>query len=258
MITFKKPHEFAKMAVAGRVVAAAHEAVREAIRPGVSMEELDIIADRAIRAGGCIPSFLGYRGYPAAICASPNDVIVHGIPGDYRVREGDLISIDVGAIFEGFHGDAAFSVIVGDGTPEVVRLNEVTEEGMWAGVAAVRHGARVGDIAHAVEVIGRREGYGIVEGYGGHGIGRQMHEEPHIPNVGAPGRGYKLKQGMAVCIEPMFNLGAAGTRVDPDMWTVRTVDGSISAHWEHTVAITPDGVVVTTVPEDAKIPVSLG
>jgi methionyl aminopeptidase len=255
VITFKKPQEFARMAVAGRVVAAAHAAVRESIRPGVSMEQLDLIADRAIRDGNCIPSFLGYRGYPAAICASPNDVIVHGIPGDYRLREGDLISIDVGAIYEGFHGDAAFSAIVGSATAEVVKLNAVTEEAMWAGVAAVRHGARVGDVAHAVEVVGRREGYGIVEGYGGHGIGRQMHEEPHIPNVGHPGRGYKLKTGMAICIEPMFNLGSAGTRVDPDGWTVRTIDGSISAHWEHTVAITPDGVVVTTTAEEVAIAV---
>jgi methionyl aminopeptidase len=169
VITFKKPQEFARMAVAGRVVAAAHAAVRESIRPGVSMEQLDLIADRVIRDGNCIPSFLGYRGYPAAICASPNDVIVHGIPGDYRLREGDLISIDVGAIYEGFHGDAAFSAIVGSATAEVVKLNAVTEEAMWAGVAAVRHGARVGDVAHAVEVVGRREGYGIVEGYGSGG-----------------------------------------------------------------------------------------
>lgn len=253
MITFKKPHEFEKMAVAGRVVAQAHQAVRGALRPGVSMAALDIIADKAIRAGGCIPSFLGYRGYPAAICASPNDVIVHGIPGDYRVREGDLISIDVGAIYEGFHGDAAFSAIIGDAPSQVLLLNEVTEEAMWAGIGAVRHGARVGDVAHAVEVVGRREGFGIVEGYGGHGIGRQMHEEPHIPNLGDPGRGYKLKTGMAICIEPMFNLGSAATRVDPDHWTVRTVDGSVSAHWEHTVALTPDGPMVTTLLEPALV-----
>lgn len=259
MITFKKPHEFAKMAVAGRVVAAALAAVGEAIKPGVSMEELDIVADKVIRAGSCIPSFLGYQGsYPAVICASPNDVIVHGIPNGYRLKAGDIVSIDVGAIYEGYHGDAAFSAIAGEGTPEVHRLVNATEEGMWAGVAAVRHGARVGDIGHAVEAVGRREGYGIVEGYGGHGIGRQMHEEPHIPNVGQPGRGYRLKQGMAICIEPMFNLGSSGTKVDADEWTVRTVDGSLSAHWEHTVAITPDGVIVTTVLEDSKIPVSLG
>ncbi len=259
MITFKKPHEFAKMAIAGRVVAEAHAAVREAIRPGISMEELDIIADKAIRAGACIPSFLGYLGsYPAVICASPNDVIVHGIPGGYRLKSGDVVAIDVGAIHEGYHGDAAFTAVVGDVPPEVQRLVDVTEEAMWAGVSAVKHGSRVGDIAHAVEAVGRREGYGIVEGYGGHGIGRQMHEEPHIPNVGQPGRGYKLKQGMAVCIEPMFNLGSAATKVDADGWTVRTVDGSLSAHWEHTVAITPDGVTVTTVLEDAKLPVALG
>lgn len=254
MISFKKPHEFKKMAVAGRTVALAHEAARDAAKPGVSMAELDIIVDKVIRANRCVPSFLGYRGYPAAICASPNDVIVHGIPGDYRLVEGDILAIDVGAIFEGFHGDAAFTVAVGEVPSNVQRLIDATEEAMWAGVSAVHHGSRVGDIAHAVELVGRRGGYGIVEGYGGHGIGRQMHEEPHIPNLGEPGRGYKLKTGMAVCIEPMFNLGSAATKVDADEWTVRTVDGSLSAHWEHTVAITPDGVVVTTV-VDAQIPV---
>ncbi len=237
------------MEVAGRAVAHAHKAVRDLIRPGVTTEELDIAADKAIRADRCVPSFLGYHGYPAVICASPNDVIVHGIPGSYQLREGDLLAVDVGAIFEGYHGDAAFSVVVGEGSEEVERLNRVTEEALWAGIEVTVPDSRIGDVGAAVEAVGRREGYGIVEGYGGHGIGRQMHEDPHVPNLGPAGRGMKLKTGMAICIEPMFCLGAAGTKVDRDGWTVRSVDGSWSAHWEHTIALTPDGVVVTTLPD---------
>ena len=250
MITIKTPEEFRKMAVAGRCVAAAHAAIRAAVAPGVTMKKLDEIAATVIRDRGCTPSFLGYHGtYPATICASPNDVIVHGIPGEYRLEEGDILSIDVGAIYEGLHGDAAFSMVVGEGDPDRVRLVDATEEAMWAGIHAVHEGARVGDIGAAVEAVAHREGFGVVREYVGHGIGRQMHEEPQVPNYGRPGKGMKLRQGMAICIEPMFNLGGAETRVDPDGWTVRTLDGSVSAHWEHTVCLTPDGVVVTTVPE---------
>jgi methionyl aminopeptidase len=256
VITIKSPKEFAKMAVAGRVVAKVHEEVRNAAVPGVAMIELDRIAESVIRSNGCVPSFLGYHGFPGSICASPNDVIVHGIPGDYRLRDGDIISIDAGAIFEGYHGDAAFTVAVGEVSVEAQQLIDATEEGMWAGIAHVRHGARVGDIGAAVEAVGRRHGYGVVREYVGHGIGRQMHEEPQIPNYGVEGKGMKLRTGMAVCIEPMFNVGTHETKVDDDRWTVRTADGSLSAHWEHTVCITPDGVVVTTAGSQLSVPSS--
>ncbi len=260
MITIKNRKEFAKMELAGRCVAVMHEAIREAAAPGVSMRRLDEVARVVLEAHSCVGSFLGYSHppFPGVICASPNDVIVHGIPGDYRLEEGDIVSIDAGAIFEGYHGDAAFTMGIGDISPEAQSLIDVTEQGMWAGIAQVKHGARVGDIGAAVSAVAEPHGYGVVREYVGHGIGRQMHEEPQIPNYGVRGKGTKLRTGMAVCIEPMFNLGGAETKVDDDHWTVRTADGSLSAHWEHTVCITPDGVVVTTVPEDAKIPVSLG
>jgi methionyl aminopeptidase len=254
MITIKSPAEFEKMEFAGRCVAAMHGAVREAIKPGVTTKELDDIAARVAEGMNCVPSFFGYGGAPGAIpfpgvlCTSPNDVIVHGIPGGTVLEEGDLISIDAGAIFEGYHGDAAFTVGVGDIAPQVQALIDVTEQAMWAGIAHVKHGARLGDIGAAVQAAGDRGGYGIVREYVGHGIGRAMHEEPQVPNYGRRGKGMRLRTGMAVCIEPMFNAGSPATRVDPDLWTVRTADGSLSAHWEHTVCITPDGPVVTTVP----------
>jgi methionyl aminopeptidase len=258
VITIKSPKEFSRMAVAGRVVAQVHAEVRHAAVPGVSMIELDRIAEKVIRSHGCVPSFLGYHGFPGSICASPNDVIVHGIPNDYRLREGDILSIDAGAIHEGYHGDAAFTMAIGDVADEAVRLIDATEESMWAGISRIRHGARIGDVGSTVEAIGVRHGYGVVREYVGHGIGRQMHEEPQVPNYGVAGKGMKVRTGMALCIEPMFNAGSAATRVDDDHWTVRTADGSLSAHWEHTVCVTPDGVVVTTVSEDAQLPIALG
>lgn len=255
MISIKSDSDFEKMFVAGRVVAEVHAEIRNAAAVGVSLRHLDEIAEKIIRDRGCTPSFLNYHGtYPASICASPNDVIVHGIPTEHPLRSGDIISVDVGAIYEGFHGDAAFTMGVGDIAPQAQRLIDVTEEGMWAGIAQVRHGARVGDIGAAVEAVGRRETYGVVEEYVGHGIGRAMHEEPQIPNYGVTGKGMKLRKGMAICIEPMFNLGTAASQVDDDQWTVRTADGQLSAHWEHTVAITRKGVVVTTLPEGVEQP----
>jgi methionyl aminopeptidase len=264
VITIKSPREFEKMAVAGRCVAAIHAEIRAAIAPGVTTKALDDIAMSVIESFDCTPSFLGYGGahgtvpFPGAICASPNDVIVHGIPGGHVLAEGDIISIDAGAIYEGYHGDAAFTMAVGETTAAAKQLIDVTEQAMWAGISKVRHHGRVGDIGAAVEAVGRAHGYGVVREYVGHGIGRQMHEEPQIPNYGIAGKGMKLRTGMAVCIEPMFNIGGHETSVDDDRWTVRTADGSLSAHWEHTVCITPDGVVVTTVPEGAIIPVALG
>lgn len=247
MITIKSRREFDKMAVAGACVAAVHRAVREEARPGASLLDLEAVSREVLADRGCTSSFLNYHGtYPATLCLSPNDVVVHGIPNGYRLAEGDILSVDAGAIYQGFHGDAAFTMAIGEVPPEIQTLLDVTEEGLWAGIRAVADGARLGDIGAAVEAVGRRHGYGIVEEYLGHGIGRQMHEEPQVPNVGRPGSGMKLRTGMALCIEPMYNLGERRTTVDPDGWTVRTADGSLSAHFEHTVAITKDGVKVFT------------
>jgi methionyl aminopeptidase len=247
MITIKSRREFAKMQRAGAAVAAVHLAVREASKPGVSLLELEDVGARVIADHGCTPSFLNYLGsYPATLCLSPNDVIVHGIPNEYRLREGDILSVDAGAIFEGFHGDAAFTIGIGEIAAEARNLIDLTEEAMWAGVREVRKGRRLGDIGSAIHAIGDANGFGVVEEYVGHGIGRQMHEEPQVPNYGTSGSGLKLRSGMALCIEPMFNLGRRNTRVDADGWTVRTADGSLSAHWEHTVAITPEGPLVFT------------
>ncbi len=255
MITIKSRREFEKMAVAGACVAAIHRAVGEAAQPGVSLLELEDISQGILAERDCTSSFLNYHGtYPATLCLSPNDVIVHGIPNDYRLREGDILSVDAGAIYRGFHGDAAFTTAIGEVSPEARALIDATEEGLWAGIRAITDGARLGDIAAAVEAVGRRHGYGIVEEYLGHGIGRQMHEEPQVPNLGEAGTGMKLRTGMALCVEPMFNLGARHTTVDPDGWTVRTADGSLSCHWEHTVALTKDGPMVFTA-GDEPVPV---
>ncbi len=248
-MTTKSPEDFEKMAIAGAAVAAVHAAVREAAAPGVRTRELDEVAAEVIRERGCRPSFLGYLGFPANICTSPNDVIVHGIPGSYRIKDGDILSIDAGAIYEGWHGDAAFTMAVGEVSPEVQRLLTVTEEGLWAGIAAAQAGNRLGDVGHAIETTADRHGYGVVREYIGHGIGRQMHEAPNVPNYGTPGKGIRLKVGMAIAIEPMFNAGGEETVLGSDGWTVRTADGALSAHFEHTVAITEEGTKVFTVPK---------
>jgi methionyl aminopeptidase len=250
MITIKSRREFVKMQKAGAAVAAIHEAVREAAAPGVSLLELEAISARILDERGCKSSFLGYHGsYPATLCLSPNDVVVHGIPSSDRLQEGDILSVDAGAIYEGFHGDAAFTMAIGQVSEEARRLIEVTEEALWAGVREVRKGNHLGDIGAAVHEVGDSAGFGVVEEYVGHGIGRQMHEEPQVPNYGQRGVGMRLRPGMSLCIEPMFNIGARHTTVDADGWTVRTRDGSLSAHWEHTVCITPDGPQVFTAGE---------
>jgi methionyl aminopeptidase len=258
MISIKSRREFAKMEKAGAAVAAIHAAIREAVAPGVSLLQLEEISERILEERGCVSSFLNYLGtYPATLCLSPNDVIVHGIPNEYRLEEGDILSVDAGAIYEGFHGDAAFTIAIGEVSPAAERLVATTEEAMWSGIRQVRQGNRLGDIGAAVAEIGAANGYGVVEEYVGHGIGRNMHEEPQVPNYGKPGSGMKLRKGMALCIEPMFNIGRRHTKVDADGWTVRTEDGSLSAHWEHTVAITPDGPMVFTA-GDAPLAVDAG
>jgi methionyl aminopeptidase len=255
VITIKSKREFAKMAIAGAAVAAIHEAVRASAAPGVSLLDLEDISARILEERGCTSSFLGYHGtYPATLCLSPNDVIVHGIPTSRCLEEGDILSVDAGAIFEGFHGDAAFTMAIGTVSPDAQRLIEVTEEALWAGIRQIRKGGHLGDIGAAVSAIGEAGGYGVVEEYVGHGIGRQMHEEPQVPNYGNHGQGLRLRTGMALCIEPMFNIGSRHTSIDDDGWTVRTADGSLSAHWEHTVCLTPDGPQVFTAGEE-PIPV---
>ncbi len=247
-IEIKTPEQILSMREAGLVVARTLEVLRAAVRPGISTADLDELAEREIRGAGATPSFKGYQGYPASICTSVNEVIVHGIPRPDRVlRESDIISIDCGAIVDGWHGDAALTVGVGEIAPELTRLLEVCESALWRGLAQAQACRRLTDISHAVEASVRGAGpYGIIEEYVGHGIGSAMHMEPPVPNYGRPGRGPRLAEGMAVAVEPMIVLGRAETEVLDDEWTVASADGSRAAHFEHTVAITPDGPWVLT------------
>ncbi len=244
----KTAEDFARMRRAGSVVAQVHEAVRAAAEPGVTLLELDAIAADIIEAGSCTANFLNYHGFPASTCLSVNSEIVHGIPSARELKEGDILSLDAGAIFEGWHADAAISFGVGEIAPEAQRLLEVTEEALQIGIEHSLAGARLGDIGHAISEVAAPHGYGVVRDYTGHGIGLQMHEDPQVLNYGTPGKGMKLKAGMAICIEPMFNVGTHETRVLDDNWTVVTADGSLSAHFEHTIAITPNGPEVLTLP----------
>lgn len=249
-IEVKSPEQIELMRGAGLVVARTLERLREAVAPGVTTEHLDRIAEESIRSEGAVPSFLGYHGYPASICTSVNDEVVHGIPGERALVEGDQISIDCGAILQGWHGDAAITVGVGPVDPVASELSRVTEEALWRGLAAARVGARLNDIGTAVEDHVRAqpggEAYGIVEEYVGHGIGTSMHMEPNVPNYAVAGRTPELVAGMALAIEPMLVAGGRRTRVLADDWTVVTQDGSRACHWEHTVALTDDGPWVLT------------
>ena len=248
-IEIKTPDQIEKMRVAGLLTGQTLEVLRDAVRPGVTTGELDAIAEDHIRSGGGIPSFKGYSQppFPGSICASVNDQVVHGIPGDRVLAEGDVISIDCGAIVDGWHGDAAITVPVGEVPAEVTELMRVTEGSMWAGFAAARLGGRVSDISHAVESYVRERGdYGILEEFTGHGIGTAMHQPPNVPNYGRPGRGPKLERGLALAVEPMVTLGSHHTALDDDEWTVVTEDGSWAAHFEHTFTLTPNGPWVLT------------
>jgi methionyl aminopeptidase len=231
---------------AGAIVARVLAETSAAVRPGITTEELDRIAARIIRSMGGTPSFLGYHGYPATICTSVNEEIVHGIPGKRVLREGDVISIDAGAIWQGYQGDAAVTVAVGQVSPEAERLMQVTRQALEAGIAAARAGQRLGDVSHAIEMVARAAGFEVVREYGGHGIGRAMHEEPRILNWGPPGRGLRLRPGMTLALEPMLTLGDYRTRQLDDGWTVITADLSLAAHFEHTIAITENGAEVLT------------
>ncbi|GAA2450208.1 type I methionyl aminopeptidase [Actinomadura vinacea] len=247
-IQVKTAEQVESMRAAGLLVGRTLELLREAVKPGITTMDLDVLAEQHIRDNGGVPSFKGYHGFPATICASVNEEIVHGIPSASKtLRDGDVISIDCGAIVDGWHGDAAVTVPVGEVAPKLTRLLEVTETSLWHGLAAGVAGARLTDISHAIESYVRSQGrYGIVEGYGGHGIGTRMHMDPLIPNHGAPGHGPVLEVGMCFAVEPMVNLGTKNTRELDDGWTVITTDGHQSAHFEHTFAVTEDGPRVLT------------
>jgi methionyl aminopeptidase len=247
-IQVKTPDQLACMREAGLVVARTLKVLADAVAPGITTADLDAIAEREIRGAGAVPSFLGYHGYPAHICTSVNEQIVHGIPDPaQRLRDGDIISIDCGAILDGWHGDAALSVPVGTISPVDQALLDACQAALWAGIAQARDGSRLGDISSAIErSISSAGGYGIIREYTGHGIGTQMHMEPAIPNFGQPGRGPRLAAGMALAIEPMITVGGEQTIELADGWTVVSADASRAAHFEHTVAITPDGPWVLT------------
>jgi len=246
-IIIKSEREIAVMRQAGKVVATVLEILSENIRPGMKTKELDIIAVKEVARLGAKPSFKGYRGFPAALCVSVNDEVVHGIPGERVLNEGDIVSLDFGAIYDGFQGDAAVTVGVGEISPQAKKLMETTEGALKAGISAACPGARLGDVSAAIQDYAESRGYSVVREYTGHGIGREMHEEPQIPNFGLPGTGPVLKKGMTLALEPMVNLGGWKTRVGNDHWAVYTADGSLSAHFEHTIAITDAEPQVLTI-----------
>lgn len=252
MIVRKTASEIEHMRRAGRVVAEALRVLVAAVRPGMTTRDLDAIGEREIRGRGAIPSFKGYRGFPATLCTSINHEVVHGIPGERVLKEGDLVKIDCGAVVEGFHGDSAITVPVGEISDEAAKLVETTERALWAGIQEARAGSRVGDIGHAVQTVAEGAGFAVVREYVGHGIGRALHEEPPIPNYGQPGKGLLLEEGLVIAIEPMVNAGTFETRLLGDGWTVVTADGALSAHFEHTVAVTSEGPEVLTVVKEVS------
>jgi len=238
-IDIKSPQELAIMRKAGRIVAETLALLQQKIRPGITTAELDALAESAATRHGAVPSFKGYHGYPASLCVSINEEVVHGIPSPRRVlQEGEIVSLDYGVIFKGYHGDSAITVPVGKVSPVARRLIEVTEGALYAGIAQARAGRRLGDISWAIQSYVEGEGFSVVRQYVGHGIGRQMHEEPQVPNFGPPGRGRHLRPGTTLALEPMVNVGGYLTTVLDDDWTVATEDGSLSAHFEHTIAVT--------------------
>jgi len=248
MIILKSPDEVAKMRVAGSIVAETIDTVLAAVGPGISTAELDAVAEAFIRERKATPSFKGYRGFPASICASLNEEVVHGIPSPKRIlKEGDVLSLDFGAIWDGYHADSAVTVFVAEPhSAEAEKLVRVTEEALEAGISQIRPGGRLSDISHAVQQVVEGAGFSVVREYVGHGIGRSLHEDPQIPNYGLPGRGPELRPGLVVAVEPMVTMGDWKTRVLADDWTVVTADRSLAAHFEHTIAVTEDGREVLT------------
>ncbi len=249
-VILKSPAEVAIMRQAGAVVALVIRRLMAAVRPGITTGELDAIAEGVIRSEGAVPSFKGYRGFPASICTSINEQVVHGIPGKRVIKEGDMVSLDVGAIVGGYHGDAAVTVGAGKVRPEGQALMDAAEGSLWAAIGMAKPGARMGDLSWAAQQYSESRGFHVVREYVGHGIGRLLHEEPPVPNFGTPGRGLLLQAGLVLAIEPMVNAGSWKTRLLDDNWTVVTEDGSPSAHFEHTVAILESGPAVLTAWEE--------
>ena len=248
-IIIKSSAEIEKMARSGRIVARVHAEMARLVQPGVTTIDLDAAAHRVITEAGGHPSFLGHHGFPASICASVNDELVHGIPNSRPLDEGDILSIDVGVLLDGYHGDAAVTYMVGECSPEDRELVEVAEASFFSGLAQVKAGARLGDVSAAIQECIEDRGFGVIRGYGGHGIGRKLWEEPHIPNHGEPNTGTRLRSGMTLAIEPMVSIGAPETVVLDDEWTVVIQDGSKSAHFEHTVLVTESGARLLTIDE---------
>jgi methionyl aminopeptidase len=246
VIIRKSAQEIERMARAGEVVAEALALLGERARPGVTTEELDAVADELIRSRGGVPTFKGYRGYPASICTSPNDMVVHGIPGPHALEEGDILSVDVGVTRDGFVADSAYTFPIGEISPGVERLLEAGKAALVAGIEQCRAGNRLSDISHAIQITTEEHGFSVVRSLVGHGVGRSMHEEPQIPNFGEPGRGPLLSPGMTFAIEPMINAGGPDVVIHDDEWSISTADGSLSAHFEHTVAITEDDPRILT------------
>lgn len=251
MVDLKSAAQIETMEHAGQIVARCLALVSKAVRPGVRLTALDALAEEYIRSQDAYPTFKGYHGFPASLCLSPNDMVVHGIPSPYRLHEGDILSIDCGATYDGFVGDSALTVPVGEISDETAALLDVTEECLRRGITACVPGNRLGDIGWAVQEHAEAHGYGVVKNLVGHGIGREMHMDPQVPNHGQPHRGMKLKAGMTLALEPMINLGTDDVFTAPDQWSIHTADGALSAHFEHTVAITHDGPRVLTARRDA-------
>ena len=247
MVTIKSEREIALMREAGRIVALAHREVARHIRPGITTAQLDEVVERTIRSLDAIPSFKGYEGFPAASCISVNEVVIHGIPSPKKtLKAGDVVSVDIGAIYKGYHGDSAWTYPCGEIEPAAAALLAATEGSLFAGLAFAKGGNRLTDISHAVQTYAEARGYSVVREFTGHGIGTQMHEDPQILNYGAPGRGITLRPGMTIAVEPMINAGKKEVRVLRDGWTTVTLDGSLSAHFEHTVLITGTGYEILT------------
>lgn len=248
MITIKSPREIELMREAGRIVALAHQAVRQHLKPGITTAEIDNLVERIIRDHDAEPSFKGYGGFPASACTSVNEEVIHGIPSPKRkLKRGDILKVDIGAMYKGYHGDSAWTYAVGPISKEAEQLLKVTEEALYEGLRFAKSGQRLSDISHAIQQYAETRGYSVVRDFVGHGIGKQLHEDPQVPNYGLPNRGPVLKPGMTLAIEPMINVGSKTVKVLADQWTAVTSDGSLSAHFEHTVLITEDACMLLTV-----------
>ena len=253
MITLKSAHEIEAMRLAGKITAAARALAREMVKPGVTTQQIDKAVFHFIREQGAIPSFLHYNGYPASVCISVNDEIIHGIPGKRVLQEGDIVSVDVGAFIGGFHGDCAGTYPCGQVSDEALRLIRVTQDSFFEGLKFAREGYRLSDISHAVQTFVEANGYSVVREYVGHGIGRNMHEAPEVPNYGKPGHGPRLLRGMTLAVEPMVNAGTAAIKQMPDGWTVKTADGKYAAHYENTILITAGDPELLTDPAESLV-----